>query len=175
MEDNTSEAHVDSTLMSWGPENTFNRHLTDQWPYAIDANDIILYSGSDYVLPEYRKRGINTELYFFALSQFKYTIKRLASRNTTTKVKLLLLYGLSALSDYDHVGQGSSRTPLIAKIFYEFLQAINIPIFALVSHRFQSMWPIFDMKTSKFIFVKNENAALMYENVLIAYKEIKVN
>jgi hypothetical protein len=155
---------VDSALINI--QNTFER-ISRKQMFFLHSSDLYLYTGADYVLPEYRQRGINTLLYDCAFNRLQNKLAKIKKAKNSRRV--ILLYGLTHLNDYDDGGNGISRTPSIAKAFYNFLKHAHINVLEFSHHRYRAFMPTFDLQATECVPLSDDKAIPGYGNVLVAH------
>src|SRR5438105_9121361 len=138
------------------------KRISRKQMFFSSSSDLYLYTGADYVLPEYRQRGINTLLYDCAFNRLQNKLTKIKKAKNSRRV--ILLYGLTYLNDYDDEGNGTSRTPSIAKAFYNFLKQAHINVSEFSHHRYRAFMPTFDLHARECIPLSDDKSIRGYGN-----------
>lgn len=135
-----------------------------------DNSDTCVYNGADFTHPDFRARGINTNLTDTALGLIKESVRAHMDRNKAKR--LIMVYGLTQPNDYDLDGNGGSRTSSIVRSFVSFIRGV-IPfieddIVTLIQHnRYKAFMPTFDPNATECKPLSDEQAVAGFGNVLL--------
>jgi hypothetical protein len=131
---------------------------------------VYLYTGGDFTHPDYRYKGINSQLTDYALSAMKSTVCEQLLKNKIHQVALV--YGLTHLNDYNEQGQGSSRTPGLVQSFASFIRKLqstkNISTVQILHQRFKSYMPTFDLHATECVPLSDDKAVGGYGHILLS-------
>jgi hypothetical protein len=129
-------------------------------------NAVYIYDGADFTKNLFRGQGINLELTKRAFECIREDAQRLIKESQATR--LVLLYGLTYLNDYDDMGEGKSRSPSILKAFRAFAQSLTGTYVQEVLHyRYKAFMPTFDLDSQECKPRPDSEAIPGYGNVLI--------
>lgn len=147
------------------------RCVTDVSPVVYDQTvDVYIYNGADFTHPDFRARGINTNLTDTALTLIKDAV--LAHMRFNQVKRLIMVYGLTDANDYDLDGNGGSRTASIVRSFVSFIRGV-IPfieddIVTLIQHnRYKAFMPTFDPHATECKPLSDDQAVPGFGNVLL--------
>lgn len=130
------------------------------------VNDIYIYDGADFTKNAFRGKGINSELTKRAFEHIKEDVKKLINEKRAERI--ILVYGLTHLNDYDEKGEGKSRTPSIVGSFSSFAHTLTGIYPEEVKHfRYKAFMPTFDLDNQECKPRPDSDAIPGYGNVLI--------
>lgn len=123
--------------------------LTKEYTSLVHASstdypdtDIYIYTGADFTHPDYRGKGINTQLTHTAFDYLKGTTKKLLEASSDSCKRLVLAYGLTAFNAGEKGGE--DRTPHIITSFTPFLESLGLDASHIYHERFEAFMPTFD-------------------------------
>lgn len=130
--------------------------------FNLKNTDLLIYTGADYVHPEFRRLGIARKMYENSLSN---TFSNIAFE---LYERLVLCYGLSKYNDYDIQGQQPSRTSSIVASVVGALNAFNVPYDNKIEHyRYQAFMPQFEVRGKDLVLLPDERGVPGFGNVLV--------
>ncbi|MFV0340162.1 MAG: hypothetical protein ACK5MA_05975 [Parachlamydiaceae bacterium] len=142
------------------------RKLSDPPPQLYNKRDLCIYDGADFTKNSHRGQRINPELTQRAFALIREDAKRLIQEKQAKR--LVLLYGLTHLNDYDDRGEGTSRTPSILKAFRVFAKSLTGVVPKEVLHyRYKAFMPTFDLNSQVCKPRLDSESIPGYGNVLI--------
>lgn len=132
--------------------------------FVPEKNDFFIYTGADYVEAKYRGQKIGEHLYAFSLNLLFGRDKEKIDNAS----RLIFLYGLTQLNDYDRNGKGKSRTTAIVKSIITALQTHTIPFQEKIEHfRTQTYMPKFEDNGDGLQLLPDEQAIPGFGNVVV--------
>lgn len=151
-----------------GTEETVScrERLLDPAAQTYTNNDLYIYDGADFTKNVFRGKGINSELTKRAFEHIKEDVKKLINEKRAERI--ILVYGLTYLNDYDDKGEGKSRTPSILGSFTSFAHTLTGIYPEEVKHfRYKAFMPTFDLDNQECRPRPDSEAIPGYGNVLI--------
>jgi hypothetical protein len=157
---------VDSGFIEY--DSHYTRTISDSI-FFTSLSDVYCYTGADYVDQKHRGYGVSTAMYRYAFESLQSQCDALAKYNNTYPCRLILLYGLTHLNDYDDAGRGVSRTPSIVKAVDEFVKKGGHEGVKFMHYRYRAYMPTFALDSTECVPLPDEKAVAGYGNVLVAY------
>lgn len=112
------------------------------------SNNLIIYTGGDYTLPQFRGCGINSKLMDYSLSLIKPEILEKLRDNKI--IFLSLVYGITKYNSGQVPGDKGDRSYYIAKAFINFIKSLGFQDnIALDYARYKSFMPTFDYNSQE--------------------------
>jgi hypothetical protein len=140
--------------------------LSDPPLQKYHKRDLYIYDGADFTKKGHRGQRINPELTQRAFELIREDAKKLIQEKQAKR--LILLYGLTHLNDYDDKGEGKSRTPSILKAFKVFAQSLTGTEPKEVLHyRYKAFMPTFDLDNQECKPRPDSESIPGYGNVLM--------
>ncbi len=126
---------------------------------------LYIYDGADFTKATFRGKGINQDLTNKAFSMVQECTQRHIEE--TQASRLILVYGLTHLNDYNDRGEGKSRTPSIVSSFASFISTLTGTYPDEIRHyRYKAFMPTFDLEAQECIPNSDSEAVPGYGNVL---------
>ena len=134
--------------------------------FSSSDTDSVIYDGADFTKADQRGKGINHALTTAAFTALQEPMEKLLTRPDTQRI--ILVYGLTYLNDYNDQGEGRSRTPGIVHSFALFIHALTGSYPSEIQHyRYRSFMPTFNLENEECIPKPDSEAIPGYGNVLV--------
>lgn len=162
--------HIDTAYFT-NTDQYATRCTTDTGDVTYNMSDTYIYNGADFTHPDFRGKGINTQLTETALALTKETV--LECIRTNHAKQLIMFYGLTHSNDYDN-NNGKSRTPSIVRSFASYIQAhihhteheSTLDNRSIRHDRYKAFMPTFDPQATECKPLSDEYSVPGYGNVL---------
>ncbi|MBA2306662.1 hypothetical protein H0W26_00845 [Candidatus Dependentiae bacterium] len=135
---------VDQHLFTKTTENDYLSHPLTEGATSDFTGSICIYDGADFTKNNFRGQGINQELTNQAFELIEEDTHKRCKE--TEAERIILLYGLTYLNDYNEQGEGKSRTPSIVQSFALFIHALTGLYPNEIRHsRYKAFMPTFEL------------------------------